>query len=78
MARSFQRRPARVIGPPDVMPRPLPRTYLVADTLEPFFLNNAARWVSRRESVRYQMGGEQALAHRHDRIGGETICPFAT
>lgn len=30
--------------PPDVMPRSLPRTYLVAGTLEPFFLENARRW----------------------------------
>jgi len=32
--------------PPGVMPCPLPRTYLVAGTLEPFFLDNAARWAS--------------------------------
>lgn len=31
--------------PPGVLPRSLPRTYLVAGTLEPFFLENAARWV---------------------------------
>jgi enterochelin esterase-like enzyme len=30
--------------PPDVMPRSIPRTYLVAGTREPFFLANAARW----------------------------------
>jgi enterochelin esterase-like enzyme len=30
--------------PPDAMPRVLPRTYLVAGTLEPFFLENAHRW----------------------------------
>src|SRR5262245_38876031 len=30
--------------PPAVMPSPLPRVYLVAGTLEPFFLENAARW----------------------------------
>ena len=30
--------------PPAVMPRSLPRAYFVAGTLEPFFLNNAARW----------------------------------
>jgi enterochelin esterase-like enzyme len=30
--------------PPDVMPSPLPRTYLVAGTQEPFFLENARRW----------------------------------
>lgn len=30
--------------PPDTMPSSLPRTYLVAGTLEPFFHENAARW----------------------------------
>jgi enterochelin esterase-like enzyme len=30
--------------PPGVMPSPLPRTYLVAGTQEPFFLQNAKRW----------------------------------
>jgi pimeloyl-ACP methyl ester carboxylesterase len=30
--------------PPAVMPSPLPRTYLVAGTQEPFFLENARRW----------------------------------
>jgi enterochelin esterase-like enzyme len=30
--------------PPDVMPSPLPRAYLVAGTLEPFFHENATRW----------------------------------
>lgn len=30
--------------PPAAMPRPLPRTYLVAGTQEPFFLQNASRW----------------------------------
>ena len=30
--------------PPGEMPSSIPRTYLVAGTLEPFFLENAARW----------------------------------
>lgn len=30
--------------PPAVLPSPLPRTYLVAGTLEPWFLENANRW----------------------------------
>lgn len=30
--------------PPALMPSPLPRTYLVAGTQEPFFLENATRW----------------------------------
>ena len=29
---------------PRVMPSPIPRAYLVAGTLEPFFLENATRW----------------------------------
>jgi enterochelin esterase-like enzyme len=32
--------------PPAVMPTSLPRTYLVAGTLEPIFLDNAARWAT--------------------------------
>lgn len=30
--------------PPEVLPSPLPRTYLVAGRQEPFFLGNARRW----------------------------------
>ena len=36
--------PGGAYKPPDVMPNPLPRTYLVAGTQEPFFLGNARRW----------------------------------
>jgi enterochelin esterase-like enzyme len=32
--------------PPAVMPKSLPRAYLVAGTLEPFFLENANRWAA--------------------------------
>ena len=32
--------------PPGVMPSSLPRAYLVAGTLEPFFLANATRWAT--------------------------------
>jgi enterochelin esterase-like enzyme len=32
--------------PPHVMPSSIPRTYLVAGTLEPFFLENATRWAA--------------------------------
>jgi enterochelin esterase-like enzyme len=32
--------------PPDGFPRSMPRTYLVAGTLEPFFLDNATRWAT--------------------------------
>jgi hypothetical protein len=41
--------PARRAGgyqPAGVMPGPIPRVYLVAGTLEPFFLENATRWAA--------------------------------
>jgi pimeloyl-ACP methyl ester carboxylesterase len=40
----FSASPGAGYRPPDVMPSPLPRVYLVAGTLEPFFLENAVRW----------------------------------
>ena len=47
--------------PPDDMPRSLPRTYLVAGTQEPFFLENATRWAD--GTARCRRG------RRHDRAG---------
>jgi enterochelin esterase-like enzyme len=40
----FSASPGAGYRPPRVMPSPLPRVYLVAGTLEPFFLENANRW----------------------------------
>jgi len=40
----FSASPGGGYRPPIVMPHPLPRAYLVAGTLEPFFLKNATRW----------------------------------
>jgi len=42
----FSASPGAGYRPPDVMPSALPRTYLVAGTQEPFFLENAARWAA--------------------------------
>ena len=36
--------PGAGFRPPEAMPGPLPRAYLVAGTLEPFFHDNATRW----------------------------------
>ncbi len=38
--------------PPGIMPSSIPRTYLVAGTLEPFFLENAARWADALRDAR--------------------------
>jgi enterochelin esterase-like enzyme len=40
----FSASPGGGYRPPAVMPSLLPRAYLVAGTLEPFFLENATRW----------------------------------
>jgi len=42
----FSASPGGGYRPPDVLPPPVPRTYLVAGTQEPFFLENAARWAA--------------------------------
>ena len=40
----FSASPGGGYRPPGVMPSSIPRTYLVAGTQEPFFLDNATRW----------------------------------
>ena len=42
----FSASPGAGYRPPVTMPNLLPRTYLVAGTQEPFFLENAARWAT--------------------------------
>src|SRR6516165_1330182 len=50
--------------PPDAMPSRLPRTYLVAGTLEPFFLDNAARWAAALRHARAEVVmNERAAGH---------------
>jgi enterochelin esterase-like enzyme len=52
--------PGAGFRPPEVMPRPLPRAYLVAGTLEPFFHDNATRWA---EALRDE-GAEVVMTER--------------
>ncbi len=46
--------------PPAVMPSPIPRTYLVAGSQEPFFLENAARWANALRDA----GGDVVMTER--------------
>ncbi len=52
--------------PPAVLPGPLPRAYLVAGTLEPFFLENAARWANALRAA----GADVVLTERAGSHGG--------
>ena len=56
----FSASPGGGYRPPAVMSRPLPRAYLVAGTLEPFFLDNATRWADALRGA----GGDVMLTTR--------------
>jgi enterochelin esterase-like enzyme len=50
--------------PPGVIPGPVPRVYLVAGTLEPFFLGNANRWAAAlREAGANVVMSERVASH---------------
>jgi enterochelin esterase-like enzyme len=52
--------------PPAAMPDPLPRTYLVAGSQEPFFLENAARWANALRDA----GADVVMEERAGEHGG--------
>jgi enterochelin esterase-like enzyme len=52
--------------PPGVMPSSMPRTYLVAGTREPFFLENATRWADALRTA----GGDVVMTERPGPHGG--------
>src|SRR6202034_3166752 len=52
--------------PPVVMPSKIPRTYLVAGTLEPFFHDNATRWATALRDA----GADVVMAERVGTHGG--------
>ncbi|HEY3779945.1 MAG TPA: alpha/beta hydrolase-fold protein [Fimbriimonadaceae bacterium] len=58
--------PGAGFRPPGVLPKPFPRTYLVAGTEEPFFLDNAKRWM---EALTYS-GVETIMKERTGTHGG--------
>jgi enterochelin esterase-like enzyme len=60
----FSASPGAGYRPPLAMPSRLPRTYLVAGTLEPFFLDNAARWAAAlRDATADVVMSERAAGH---------------
>lgn len=63
----FSASPGGGYRPPDVMPSRLPRTYLVAGALEPFFLDNAARWAAAlRHATADVVMSERAAGHEYE------------
>ena len=63
----FSASPGGGYVPPDVLPSRLPRTYLVAGSLEPFFLANAARWAAAlRDATADVVLSERAAGHNDE------------
>ncbi|MEV6845929.1 alpha/beta hydrolase-fold protein [Actinoplanes sp. NPDC051411] len=62
----FAASPGAGYRPPVPMPGPLPRTYLVAGTEEPFFRENAARWATALRDA----GADTILTERPGPHGG--------
>lgn len=62
----FAASPGAGYRPPGVMPGPLPRTYLVAGTREPFFMDNATRWAHALRGA----GADVVLSERVGSHGG--------
>jgi enterochelin esterase-like enzyme len=62
----FSASPGGGYRPPAEMPASLPRAYLVAGTLEPFFLKNATRWADAWRAA----GGDVVLTERVGSHGG--------
>jgi enterochelin esterase-like enzyme len=56
----FSASPGGGYKPPEIMPSPLPRAYLVGGALEQFFLENATRWA---DALR-EAGADVVLAER--------------
>ena len=52
--------------PPDVIPSPLPRAYLVGGTREPWFLENATRWADALRDA----GADVVMTEREGSHGG--------
>lgn len=62
----FSASPGAGYRPPAVLPSPLPRTYLVAGTLEPFFLENATRWANALREAGAQVVMKQRVGKHGD------------
>ena len=68
----FSGSPGGGYRPPGVMPSSIPRTYLVAGTLEPFFLENATRWaVALRDAGADVVMSERVAGHGNPLWEGE-------
>ena len=59
--------------PPRVMPTSLPRAYLVAGTLEPFFRDNATRWATALRDAGAEVVITERVGSHGDRFWQEEL-----
>ncbi len=59
--------------PPAVLPRPVPRTYLVAGTSEPFFRENATRWADALRDAGADVVMTERVGSHGDAFWGEEL-----
>ena len=64
----FSASPGAGYRPPETMPSRLPRTYLVAGTREPFFLDNAARWAAALRNANADVVMSERAAGHNDEM----------
>lgn len=59
--------------PPAQMPNPIPRSYFVAGTLEPFFQENATRWAHALQAVGAEVMITERIGNHGDPSGGRNF-----
>ncbi len=64
----FSGSPGGGYKPPGAMPGSIPRVYLVAGTLEPFFLGNATRWAAALRAAGADVMMSERLASHGDAL----------
>ncbi|HEX7135041.1 MAG TPA: alpha/beta hydrolase-fold protein [Iamia sp.] len=72
----FSASPGAGYQPPEVLPSPLPRVYLVAGRQEPFFLDNATRWADALRNADADVAMVERRGEHGGAFWGEELVPM--